>query len=306
MPDPSGTSIIALTEQMEGLMRLLVRLLSILVLSLPLSAHAYHIPVTAKAAIIMDADTGEVLWSKNPHLKLQPASTTKVLTGIVAIERSSMTRLCEVSKQAAGTQASRINLRPGDELPVRDLLYALLLKSANDAGVVLAENIGGSVDRFAKLMNAKAKAIGAFDSNFVNPHGLPARGQYTTAYDLSLMLRYAIQKPEFTQVALTKEYMIDMEHRRPIKLKNHNRLLWQEDGAGAGKTGYTRAARHCYVGEVTKNGAHLIVAVLGSRAPWRDVQLLIDRGADVYASEATETKNEIRAKKEETGREKGA
>ncbi|MDH4100429.1 MAG: D-alanyl-D-alanine carboxypeptidase [Nitrospirota bacterium] len=276
-------------------MKFMIRFFLALSLSLPVAAGAYNIPVTAKAAIIVNADNGEVLWAKNPHLKLQPASTTKVLTGIVALEYASMSQVCSVSERAAGTQASRINLRPGDELPVKDLIYALLLKSANDSAVVLAENIGGSIKQFAAMMNAKARAIGAFDSNFVNPHGLTARGQYTTAYDLALMLRYAIQKPAFKEVALTREYMLDMDNRRPVRIKNHNRLLWKEEGAGAGKTGYTRAARHCYVGEVTKDGAHLIVAILGSRTPWQDVELLIERGADVYATHATGATNDIRA-----------
>lgn len=276
-------------------MRLMTRLLCILFLSFPVAAGAYYIPVTAKAAIIVNADSGEVLWSKNPHLKLQPASTTKVMTSIVALEYASMSRLCSVSAQAAGTQASRINLRVGDELPVKDLIYALLLKSANDSAVVLAENIGGSVRKFAAMMNAKARAIGAFDSNFVNPHGLTAKGQYTTAYDLALMLRYAIQKPQFKEVALTREYLLDMDNRRPVKIKNHNRLLWMEEGAGAGKTGYTRAARHCYVGEVTKDGAHLIVAILGSQTPWKDIELLIERGADVYSAQVSGNKDDIRA-----------
>lgn len=286
-------------------MRLRFALLAFLSLSIPLNTNAYSIPVTAKAAVIMDAESGKVLWAKNPHLKLPPASTTKVLTGIVAMENAEMSRVCVVSKRAAGTQASNINLKPGYELPVHDLLYALLLKSANDAGVVLAENIGGSERRFASLMNAKAEAIGARDSHFVNPHGLPAKGQYTTAYDLSLMLRYAISKPEFNRVAETREYVIDVE-RHSVKLKNHNRLLWTEEGAGAGKTGYTRQARHCYVGEINRDGAHIIVAILASRNPWKDIQMLINRGADLHAKSTVADKAKVQAGRETGKKDRGA
>src|SRR5512143_1118501 len=237
--------------------------------------------ISAKAVVVMDAATGQVIISRNKDMELPPASTTKVMTAIVALDKAKLTDTFKVSRAAAAKSPSKVYLRPGDEITVEALLYSLLLKSANDSAAALAEGVGGSEEAFARMMTDKAHEIGATHTNFRNASGLPSDDHFTTAYDLALILRYAMQDERFNQISTTKFATLNMGQKERMLLKNHNKLLWFYDGAGAGKTGYTIAARHCYVGEANCSNTKLIVAVLRSNDCWGDTRRLLDKGFEL-------------------------
>jgi serine-type D-Ala-D-Ala carboxypeptidase (penicillin-binding protein 5/6) len=246
--------------------------------------------LSARALLLMDAKTGKVLYQKNADSPLPPASTTKVLTAILTLEsqKRSSDRLT-VSKAATRVPASKLYLKPGQTVTIEDLLYGVLLASANDASVVLAEGIGGSIERFAEIMTKKAHDLGATNTRFRNPHGLTAEDHYSTARDLALIFRYAMRNPTFRQIVHTKMSSVrsvspgkKSARTRRISVRNHNRLLWNYDGAIGGKTGYTFAAQKCYVGAVERDGVTLIVSLLGSRDLWGDTKRLLEYGFDNY------------------------
>jgi D-alanyl-D-alanine carboxypeptidase len=238
----------------------------------------------------MDAATGRILYQKEPDLRLSPASTTKVVTAIVTLESArKLTETFTVSRTATRVPASKLYLRPGQSLTVEDLLYGIMLSSANDASMVLAEGIGGSVERFAELMTKKAHEIGAINSHFANPHGLTAVDHFSTARDLAVLFRYAMRNPIFREIVQTKISSVNSNTTikkktvaRRISVRNHNRLLWNFDGAIGGKTGYTHAAQKCFVGAVARNGATLIVSILGARDQWGDTKRLLEYGFENF------------------------
>lgn len=238
----------------------------------------------------MDAATGKILYQKESELRLPPASTTKVVTAIVALESGrKLTELITVSKAATRVQASKLYLRPGQTITIEHLLYGILLSSANDASMVLAEGIAGSVEQYTELMTKKAHDIGALNSNFTNPHGLTAPDHYSTARDLAILFRYAMKNPIFREIVQTKISSVSSNSvvrkrtvARRISVRNHNRLLWNFDGAIGGKTGYTYAAQKCFVGAVARNGVTLIVSILGARDQWGDTKRLLEYGFDHY------------------------
>lgn len=173
-------------------------------------------------------------------------------------------------------------------MTIEDLLYGLLLSSANDASMVLAEGIGGSVERFAEMMTAKAREIGAVNSHFTNPHGLTAPEHYSTARDMALIFNYAMKNPAFREIVQTKTSSVSsisngkVQRVRHIPIRNHNRLLWNFEGAIGGKTGYTYAAQKCFVGAVSRNGVTLVVSILGSKDHWGDARRLLEYGLQNY------------------------
>jgi D-alanyl-D-alanine carboxypeptidase len=237
----------------------------------------------------MDAVTSEILFQREPDLELPPASTTKVVTALVVLESGrSLKDTLTVSKTATQVPSSKIYLKPGQKMSIRDLLYALMLTSANDAGMVLAEGIGGSVERFGEMMTKKAREIGATNTNFVNPHGLTAPEHLSTARDLALIYKYALKNPIFREIVMTKASAVSSlaagrnPKPRQIMVRSHNRMLWNFKGALGGKTGYTLAAQKCFVGAAARNGATVIIAMLGSRDLWGDSVKLLGYGLDNY------------------------
>ena len=248
--------------------------------------------VAALSAVLMNPTTGAVLFAKEPHLRLPPASTTKVLTALVTLERLDPNARVLVSPQAASAPPSRIGLRAGEAALTQDLLYGLMLKSGNDAAETLAEAGGGSMAGFADLMNARAWQIGARNSHFVNPHGLPNDDHYSTAYDLALIFRQAMNHPMFADIVRTRNAALRIESSqglygdwRMVPVVNHNRLLGSYEGTLGGKTGFTLKARRCFVGEVDRGGVRLIVAILNSPnsgALWNDARKLLDYGFAHY------------------------
>jgi D-alanyl-D-alanine carboxypeptidase (penicillin-binding protein 5/6) len=210
-----------------------------------------------------------VLYAKNPDLKLLPASTTKLMTALVVVEKAKLSDVVTISRKAASAQPTKAGFKEGDKVTIETLLYAALMKSANDAAVALAEAVAGSEEQFVTLMNRKALAIGADDTKYINANGLPGNGQYITAYDLSKIMRQAIKYPVLKEILGTRIAEVSTETGKSIFIKNTNRLLWSDEELLGGKTGYTRQARHCFVCAGERENETIIVALLG--APSRDL-----------------------------------
>ncbi|MBI1811778.1 MAG: D-alanyl-D-alanine carboxypeptidase [Nitrospirae bacterium] len=244
--------------------------------------------ISSKAAFVMEASTGRVLFAKNPNLKLPPASTTKLVTAMVVLDRAKMSDTVTISEAAANVPSLKeTKLRAGETLTVETLLYAALIRSANDAAFALAEVVAGSEKKFVQLMNRKAIAIGASNTKFINTTGLPGKGQHTTAYDLSKIMRHALKYPVIKEIIGKKEAEISTKQGRTIALENTNKLLWSDNGAVGGKTGYTKAARHCFVYAGEKEGELVIVALLGAQSRellWNEAEKLETKGFAVIAS----------------------
>lgn len=213
--------------------------------------------VNAGAAILMDMKSGRVIYGKNAHKQVPIASTTKIMTGILAIEKGRLDDLVTVSKNAAGIWGSRMNLKEGEQFTLRELLYGLMLESGNDAALAIAEHIGGSVEGFLDMMNDKARELGAVNTHFTSPHGLDMPGHYSTAYDLAIITRYALRNPVFSKYVATKEMVISDKN-----LHNTNEMLELYPGADGVKTGYTGKAGRCLVSSATRNGWRVISVVL--------------------------------------------
>jgi len=236
--------------------------------------------ITAKAAIIMNAASGEVLWEHNADQPLPPASTTKILTAILAIESGRLDDEFRVSSFAAETPPSKINLQPGQRMRLEHLLYAVLLNSANDAAEVVAEGLGGTQAAFAERMTARAHALGATTAHFMNPHGLTAPGHVASAHDLAVLFRHGMKLPLFREILATRTIDVPIEAAsiRHITLRSHNRLLTGYSYPVIGKTGYTQPARRCFVGAATGEDREIIIALLGASDLWGDARRLIETG----------------------------
>lgn len=230
--------------------------------------------VRAKAYCIMDADTGKVLSASNPQLMLPPASTVKVATALTAISSLKLTDQVPVSCHAAEAPKSKIFIQPGETYSVHDLLYAVLLSSANDAARALGEKVSGSEERFSALMTVRARQLGAYRTNFETASGLPATGQYTTAQDLALIFRKAIENPTLAKIMNTRTFTLTDGKQ----VRNHNRFLFTTDHAVGGKTGWTRSSQHTYVGLFQNGDKRIIISLLGSPNKWPDLRLLIAKG----------------------------
>lgn len=205
------------------------------------------------------------------------------MTAILALEHGNLDEVVTASTCASKTPFGSLHVKPGEKIVLSDLLYALLMRSANDAAVSIAEHIAGTEPKFVAMMNEKAKEIGAKDTHFVNPHGLHDATHYSTAYDLALIARYAAAMPEFNEIVGTKHHRISRSiSTLDVTLKNTGRLLWKFDGADGIKTGYTKEAGHCFVGSATRNGWRLISVVLKSEKTMDDSTALLDHGFKNY------------------------
>jgi D-alanyl-D-alanine carboxypeptidase (penicillin-binding protein 5/6) len=249
------------------------------------AAEAAGLEIAGKAGVLMNMQTGKILWSKNKDLRLPPASTAKILTALVVLERSRPDDIATVPTRRSDMPTSR--LQPGERITVRQLLYALLLESDNDAAAALATHAAVSAKAFAALMNQKARQLGALHSRFANPTGLPEHGQLTTARDLTVMTRAAMRDAEFRKIVATKSYRWQGEKTQGL-LKNSNRLLDTYDGAIGVKTGNTREAGFCLVAAAERKDRALIAVILGSKdkAVWQDAAIVLDAGFKNLASAA--------------------
>lgn len=224
--------------------------------------------------MVMDAQTGETIFAKSPDNPRQPASTIKIITGMIALKSLKKDDVIDVSNRAAGMPSSKIFLDPAKNYQANDLINAVLLSSANDASVALAEKIAGSEDKFANLMTLSAKMWGARNTVCRTASGLTADGQQSTARDLANLFRYAMQNDEFAR--RMREKFIPTSYGKT--LRNHNKALWRLDGAVGGKTGYTSAARQTYVGQFSRDNQTIVVAIMGSESMWADLEKLVDYG----------------------------
>lgn len=242
--------------------------------------------LSAQGAILMDFKTGQVLHDKNINKKLAPASTTKIMTAIIAIESGRLDETVHISAAAAGTGGSSLNLYPGQNITLRELVTGLLLRSGNDAAVAIAEHLAGSVDAFVEIMNKKAASIGAVHTHFSNPHGLSAPSHLSTAFDLAWMTRYALSNPLFAEIVSTKETNIEWLDRKgksqDRSLRNTNKLLWMLEDADGVKTGTTNRAGPCLVSSATRGNQKLIAVVLNDRSRWFDSMQLLKYGFDSF------------------------
>lgn len=230
--------------------------------------------VTAKAFVIMDAETGKILLSNNSRTLLPPASTLKIMTAMYVLNRLKMDDQVQVSAYAASAPPSKINIKEGEVYTVRELMYALLLSSANDGARALAERAAGSEGSFCQQVTQQVRQWGAYRTTVCTANGLPNDSQFTSAEDLALLFRRAMQNPEFAKIVGTKYY--DIQGGRV--LRNHDRFLFTTPLARGGKTGYTRAAMHTYVGMFQNQDKAIIVSVMGSKKMWADLRTLIEKG----------------------------
>lgn len=258
----------------------------------PLPSQLY-----ARCAVLMDADTGRILYAKNGDEEAPMASTTKIMTCILALENGSLTDPVTVSENAQNQPEVRLGIKEGDEFCLNDLLYSLMLESHNDSAVAIAEHIGGSTAGFADMMNRKAASIGCSSTYFITPNGLDAKDEngihHTTAADLSLIMRYCImqspQRETFLKITRTDTYSFsDCSGQKAYFCRNHNAFLKMMDGALCGKTGFTADAGYCYVGALEDRGRTFIVALLACGWPnnksykWSDTRKLMNYGLENY------------------------
>lgn len=219
--------------------------------------------INSRAAIVLDRKSKAILYGKNEETKRPMASTTKIMTSIVIIENKDLNDTVEVSKKAAGTGGSRLGLKAGDKITVRDLLYGLMLRSGNDAAVALAEYAGGSIAGFSELMNQKAEKLGLKNTHFETPHGLDSAEHYTTAYELACLTDYALKNEIFSNIVNTKSISIHI-NGYPKNLNNTNELLGYLNGVYGVKTGFTNGAGRCLVTAIKRKDLDIICIVLGA------------------------------------------
>jgi serine-type D-Ala-D-Ala carboxypeptidase (penicillin-binding protein 5/6) len=236
--------------------------------------------VIAESAAAIDSFTGEFLYLKNDNAAQYPASSTKILTALLVIETGDLDKLVTVDLSDTKVEPSNLQLKPGEQYTRRQLLYGLMLKSANDVAMALARDNAGSVEAFAQKMNRRAAELGATSSHFLNPHGLHDPDHYTTAHDLALIARAAMEQPFFRQIVSTVYYTWKSPAGPIWQLRNHNRLLRHFAGCNGLKTGYTRAAQQVLVSSALRDGHEVISVVLHTDKPgiWDDSKLLLTYG----------------------------
>lgn len=263
--------------------RLLTALLAALTLLTPLLAHAEEVGTSAKACIIIDERSGRVLLSHNADASLPMASTTKVMTALLAIEHGDLDAPVTCSRNAFGVPGTSIYLSEGETLPLRDMLTGLMLASGNDAAVAIAEHIGGTAENFCRMMTARAAELGCTGTVFLTPHGLPMEGHCTTALDLALIAREAMQHEVFRQIVSTSRATIPWEGRSYDRvLNNKNRLLTTYEGATGIKTGYTKKAGRCLVFGAERDGMRIIGVVLNCADWFDEAARLMDMAFECY------------------------
>ncbi|MCD8049853.1 MAG: D-alanyl-D-alanine carboxypeptidase [Clostridia bacterium] len=234
----------------------------------PLTAKA---EISAQSAVVIDCASNRILYEKNAEERRGMASTTKIMTALIALERLTFDEVVTVSSFAAGTEGSSIWLSAGEHMTAQDLLYGLMLASGNDAATALAEHTAGSVEAFTLLMNEKAKEIGAYNTNFTNPHGLSDENHYTTAYDLALIASYAMKNDTFREIVSTQNKTISWEGSQWNRsLKNHNKLLYMYDDCDGVKTGYTKKDGRCLVSSAERDGMRIVTVTLSDPDDWND------------------------------------
>lgn len=245
--------------------------------SLRASAAVSPVSVSARSAIVIEADSGRVVFEKDADTRRPMASTTKIMTALVALEAGDTARQVSVAGEAVGVEGSSVYLQTGDRLSLDDLVWALMLESANDAAAAIAIEVGGTVEGFAAMMNEKAAELGLENTHFTNPHGLDNEQHFTTARDLAKLAAHALSDPRFREIVSTYRHSISVGDDTRFLL-NHNKLLKLYDGAIGVKTGYTRRSGRCLVSAAERNGVRLVAVTLDAPDDWNDHRALLDCG----------------------------
>ena len=244
--------------------------------------------VSAEKAIMVDGISGRVLYEKNPDQRSLIASTTKIMTALIICEQCNVLDRMRIPEEAVGIEGSSMYLREGEILTIQELLYGLMLSSGNDAAVALAIYCGGTVEGFVELMNDKARNLGLTGTHFENPNGLDSPGHYSTARDLAKLAVYAMENPVFSRTVSAKTITTGQRY-----LRNHNKLLWQIEGAEGVKTGYTKAAGRSLVSSTTRDGRRIIVVTLNAPDDWQDHATLLEQGFARYNVQRIVTKDDL-------------
>ena len=257
----------------------------ILLMFVLLSFHTCAYAISAQSAILIDGNTGRIIFEKNAYEKRGMASTTKIMTGILAIENSSPDKIATVSYKAASTEGSSMYLNSGEKIKMESLVYGLMLNSGNDAATAIAENISGSVEAFAELMNDKAQTIDMKDSSFSNPHGLDDAEHYSTAYDMAMLTKYAMKNESFRKIVSTKRKNVELNGVENSRfLTNHNKLLSMYDHCIGVKTGFTKSCGRCLVSAAENDGVMLIAVTLNAPDDWNDHIAMYENAFSNYKS----------------------
>ena len=253
------------------------RIVYILLAALTVLSPARAMAVSAASYIVVDADTGETLYEEAADTRRAIASTTKIMTALVALERGNMEDEVRITAESAGIEGTSMYLSAGDTFRLEELLYGMMLVSGNDAASAVAIHIGGSVERFTELMNEKAEELGAVNTSFANPHGLNDDRHYSTARDMAIIASAAMKNEDFARIVSTKSVTVG-----GVTYKNHNKLLWMYDGILGVKTGYTKAAGRALVSCCERDGLRLICVTLNDPDDWDDHMELYDIAFEEY------------------------
>ncbi len=250
--------------------------------------YAHAVSISAQSAVVMDADSGRVLYEKDADRQSLIASTTKIMTALVVCQECNVLDRVQIMPEAVGIEGSSMYLKAGEVLTVQELLYGLMLHSGNDAAVALAIYCGGTVEGFVQLMNDYARRMDLCNTNFENPNGLDSPHHYSTARDLAVLASEAMKNPIFTKTVSTKSVKVTERH-----LTNHNKLLWRYPGADGVKTGFTKAAGRILVSSATREGRRLVAVTINAPNDWQDHKTLLDLGFEQYALKQLVQKGEI-------------
>lgn len=247
--------------------------------------NAYSLSLSAHSAVLIDADSRSILYAKDHESRRGMASTTKIMTALIAAENYDLGKTVHISPEAVGIEGSSIYLCEGEALTMEELLYALLLQSANDAATAIAIEIAGSIDAFADIMNKRAEDMGLKNTHFTNPHGLSDEEHYTTAYDLAVIAACALENEVIRKISSTYKMTIPIESACTQRvLVNHNKMLKLYDGAIGVKTGFTKATGRCLVSAAERNGLRLVAVTLDAPDDWSDHRTMLDFGFEHYES----------------------
>ena len=254
-----------------------------IIFSMTFSLWAGAVPslsgISAQSFVVLDARTNTVLYEHNARNKMSMASTTKIMTAIIALEKLSEEQIVKITPDMLKVEGTAMGLAAGDEISVKGLLTGLLLESGNDAANALAFHIAGSLEKFSTVMNQKAKDLGMSGSNFVTPSGLDSEQHYTTAYDMAILTSYSLKNPLFEEIVSTKKEKVTFFNPpKTVTYYNHNRLLSEMDGAIGVKTGFTKKSGRCLVSAARRNGATVVTVTLKAASDWSDHKQLTDYG----------------------------
>lgn len=264
-------------------MKKIIAVLALFSLVSALSPGVCALSVSAKSAVLIEAQSRDIIYAKDENTRRGMASTTKIMTALVAIENMATDTVITVPPQAQGVEGSSIYLRAGEHITLEGLLYALMLQSANDAAVAIAYAVGGSIEGFADMMNERALAMGLSDTHFENPHGLDGESHYTTAYELAIIAAAALENEIFAKIVSSKTATVLSDAENAERhLVNHNRLLRVYDDIIGVKTGFTKKCGRTLVSAAICNGVKLICVTLDDGNDWSDHRCLLDHGAKLY------------------------